>query len=86
MNKAELIAAIVKDTDLTKSGADVVLNSVLKNIYKGAKKAPVQLVGFGTFKFAKRKARAGVNPATGAKIRIPAKTVFTFKGSKNPKY
>lgn len=86
MNKAELIEAIVKDTDLTKSGADAVLDSVLKNIYKGAKKSPVQLVGFGSFKFAKRKARAGVNPATGAKIKIPAKTVFVFKGSKNPKY
>ena len=32
------------------------------------------------------KARAGVNPATGAKIRIPAKKVFKFSASKNPKY
>lgn len=86
MNKAELIEKVAKDTDLTKTGADEAINSVLRNIYKGAKKSPVQLVGFGTFKFSKRKARNGVNPATGKKIRIPAKTVFVFKGSKNPKY
>lgn len=87
MNKGQLIEAIVKDTGLTKVAAEGALNSVLSNVMKGAKKeASVQLVGFGTFKITKRKARAGVNPATGEKIKIPAKKVFTFKASKNPKY
>ncbi len=86
MNKAELVEKIAKDTGFTKSDAEGALVSVLKNIYRGAKKESVQLVGFGTFKTVNRKARKGVNPATGEKIKIPAKKVFTFKASKNPKY
>ena len=86
MNKQELVEAVAKDTGLTKTDAAAALESVLKNVYKGAKKESVQLVGFGTFKTASRKARAGVNPATGAKIKIPARKVFVFKASKNPKY
>jgi DNA-binding protein HU-beta len=86
MNKAQLIEEVAKETGLSKAKAGEALDSVCKNIYKGAKKSPVQLVGFGTYKFAKRKARIGVNPSTGAKIKIAAKTVFQFKASKNPKY
>lgn len=86
MNKAQLIEAIVKDTELSKAKAGEVLGSVMKNISKGMKKAPVQLVGFGTFKIVKRKARIGRNPATGEKLKIKAKKVVTFKASKNPKY
>ncbi|MCF7872032.1 HU family DNA-binding protein [Candidatus Woesearchaeota archaeon] len=86
MNKAELVEAVAKETGFTKADAERALEATMKTVYKAAKKAPVQLVGFGTFKFSKRKARTGVNPATGAKLKIPAKTVFVFKGSKNPKY
>jgi len=86
MNKAELIEAMAKETDLTKADSARALEAVMKNIIARVKKAPVQLVGFGTFKTSNRKARNGVNPMTGAKIRIPAKKVMTFKASKNPKY
>lgn len=86
INKKELVDAVAKDAGLSKASAEEALNSFMKNVVKGAKKDSVQLVGFGTFKFSKRKARTGVNPATGAKIKIPAKKVFTFKASKNPKF
>ena len=86
MNKAELVEAVAKDTGMTKTDSEAALESVLANIYKGAKKAPVGLVGFGTFKVVQRKARNGVNPATGKAIKIPAKKVFKFSASKNPKY
>ncbi len=36
------------------------------------------LVGFGTFKAAKRAARTGRNPQTGAAIKIAASTVPKF--------
>ena len=85
MNKAQLIEKIAKDTDLSKADATRALESFMKTVSK-SKKEPVQLVGFGTFKYVKRKARKGVNPATGEKIKIPAKTVMQFKPSKNPKY
>lgn len=86
MNKQELVEKIAKDTGLTKTDSASALESVLKNVYKASKKGNVQLVGFGTFKTVQRKARSGVNPATGAKIKIPARKAFTFKASKNPKY
>ena len=86
MNKAELIASIAKDTGLSKVDSSKALESILNSVYKAVKKAPVQLVGFGTFKQVKKKARIGRNPSTGAKIKIPAKTVIQFKASKNPKY
>lgn len=86
MNKAELIEAISKDTGLSKADSAKALESFMSNVSKVTKKAPVQLVGFGTFKRVKRKARKGINPATQEKIKIPAKVVMKFKASKNPKY
>ncbi len=79
MNKAELIDAIVKDTELSKAAAGRVLNAVLDTIVKAvAKKQDVQLIGFGTFKAAKRAARTGKNPRTGEKLKIAAATVPKF--------
>ena len=53
MNKAELIEAIVKETELSKAAAGRVLNTVIDTITKTvAKKQDVQLIGFGTFKAA----------------------------------
>ena len=86
MNKAELVETISKETGLTKVDAEGALEAFMKTIIKGAKKDPVSLVGFGAFKYVKSKARAGVNPQTGEKIKIPAKTTLKFKASKNPKY
>jgi len=37
------------------------------------------LVGFGTFSVAERSAREGRNPATGKKIKIPARKAVKFK-------
>ncbi len=42
------------------------------------KKDTVTLIGFGTFKVAKRKARKGRNPQTGEEIKIKAKKVPRF--------
>ena len=47
------------------------------------KEGKVALVGFGTFSAKKRAAREGINPLTKETIKIPAKTVASFKaGSK----
>jgi DNA-binding protein HU-beta len=42
----------------------------------------VTLVGFGTFKVAKRSARNGRNPQTGKPIKIKAKKVPKFTAGK----
>ena len=79
MNKAELIEAIAKETELSKATAGRALEAVLSTIVKTvAKKQDVQLIGFGTFKAAKRAARNGKNPRTGEKLKIAAATVPKF--------
>jgi nucleoid DNA-binding protein len=79
VNKAELIEAIVKETELSKTAAGRALNAVLDTIVQAvAKKQDVQLIGFGTFKAAKRAARTGKNPRTGEKLKIAAATVPKF--------
>ena len=47
MNKAELIEALVKETEMSKAGATRALNAVIDTIVKTvAKKQDVQLIGF----------------------------------------
>ena len=45
----------------------------------------VALIGFGTFKVASRKARMGVNPKTGEKIKIKASKTVKFSVGKDLK-
>lgn len=80
MNKAELIEAVSKASDMTKVDTEMVLNTALEMIKKGVKKGEdVTLIGFGTFTKVKRKARMGRNPQTGKEIKIPAMTVPKFR-------
>ncbi len=83
MNKAELIAKISEDTELTKTQANAVINSFVDNVTKTLKAGgKVTLVGFGTFTVAKRGARNGRNPKTNQLIKIKAKRVAKFKAGK----
>ncbi len=79
MNKAELIEAIADQTNMNKAAAGRALNAVLETIVKVvAKKQDVQLIGFGTFKCAKRAARVGKNPRTGEPVKIATAIVPKF--------
>jgi len=83
MNKADLIERVSKDTNLTKTQVENVLNCITDWIKKAIKKdEDVKLVGFGTFTKSKRKARTGRNPQTGAEIKIPASNIPKFKPGK----
>ena len=83
MNKSELVSQVAKDTKLSKSEAEKALNSIVSNVKKTLKKGDsVNLVGFGTWSVAKRNARTGRNPQTGAAIKIPAKKVPKFSPGK----
>lgn len=95
MNKAELIAEIQSKLgpDTSKAAAERALDAVLDSITAAVKKAgknvklaggessavAVQLVGFGTFSVARREARSGINPSTGAAIKIKAAKAVKFK-------
>lgn len=86
MNKAALIELMAKDTKLPKTTCKNALESFIKNIENGLKKnKTIVLTGFGTFSVMKRKARVGVNPATGKKMQIPARKVPKFKAGKRLK-
>ncbi len=84
MTKTELVEMIAKEAGLTKADAGRALDATLNGIMTGLKKSgKVSLVGFGTFSAKKRAAREGINPLTKAPLKIPAKTVASFKaGSK----
>lgn len=79
MNKAELIEIAAKEADISKAAAgkalDGIINAIVKTVSKGD---AVTLVGFGTFKSAKRAARTGKNPQTGEALKIAATTVPKF--------
>ena len=95
MNKTELVAEIQSNLgDASKAEAEKALNAVIAAIKSAVKKASkdvklkdkdskdavaVQIVGFGTFSVGKRNARSGINPATGAAIKIKASKSVKFK-------
>ena len=86
MNRKELLEAVLSNKELshiTKKDADRMITATFETIKKTVKKGEdVSLVGFGTWVRAKRAARTGVNPATGEKIKIPAKRVPKFRAGK----
>jgi len=83
MNKVELVAAVQKTLGSSKADAERALAAVLDGIKLGIKKTKnVQLIGFGTFKVANRKARKGINPKTGAAIKIKASKSVKFAAGK----
>ena len=80
MNKTELVQAIAEKANLTKVDSKAALDATLDAIAGALKKGDkVALIGFGTFQVIKKDAREGINPATKAKIKIPAKKVVKFK-------
>lgn len=82
MTKTELIAAIAEGANISKTAAKAALDTTTAAIAGALKKGDkISLLGFGTFSVTERAARTGVNPATGAKIKIAAKKVVKFKAS-----
>ncbi len=85
MVKADLVAKVA-EIGITKKQAgeavDAFIEAVKGSLAKGEK---VSLIGFGTFSVKERAAREGRNPRTGKKIKIPKKTVPSFKPGKELK-
>ncbi|MDD2637038.1 MAG: HU family DNA-binding protein [Bacteroidales bacterium] len=80
MNKPQLIDLIAKKGNISKAEAkralELTLNSIIATLSKGEE---ISLIGFGSFKIVERSERMGVNPKTGAKIKIASKKVVRFK-------
>ncbi len=83
MNKTQLVEAVALKTSLKKKDAEAAVSAVLEAVSEALVAGDkVQIVGFGTFDVKERAAREGHNPATGAKITIPAAKHPVFSASK----
>jgi DNA-binding protein HU-beta len=81
MTKSQLVADLADKVCVTKKQAGQMLDALVETAYKQAKLG-FTIPGIGKLVVAKRKARIGRNPATGAQIKIPAKTVVKFRVAK----
>jgi len=73
MTKNDLVKAIASKAELTNAQSAKAVDAFIAAItdaLKGGEK--VNLVGFGSFELKDVPAKEGINPATGAKITIPA--------------
>jgi DNA-binding protein HU-beta len=83
MTKNELVEKVASGTGLSKAEAARSITAALNTITSALKKGQsITLVGFGTFKVSKRKARKGRNPRTGEVINIKAAKVPRFSAGK----
>jgi DNA-binding protein HU-beta len=80
MTQTEIIGALADTSGLKKTEVKGLFDSIAELAAKEVKKnGEFTLPGFGKLVKATRKAREGRNPATGAVIKIPAKTTVKFR-------
>ena len=83
MTKAELVAKVASQINLTKKQTEVVVNTVFHSITESLSEGKkVGLRGFGSFRIRERNPRTGRNPKSGVKVEVPAKKVPFFKAGK----
>jgi DNA-binding protein HU-beta len=84
MTKDELVSHIAEETNVTKKVAAELLRSFVQTIHESLsrKDGTIRISDLGTFRVVQRKARAGVNPQTRKKIKIPAMNLPRFSPSK----
>lgn len=82
MTKAEIVEAVTRQVDLSRSDAAQVVEGVFEMIRERLEQGDdVKLPGFGNFSIRKKNQRVGRNPKTGEEIPITARSVVTFKPS-----
>jgi DNA-binding protein HU-beta len=86
VNKQDLVDAVAKHLDVTKSKAAEVTELffgtkglIASELKRGGK---VSITGFGSFELRKRAAREGRNPRTGKTIAIKASTAPAFRAGR----
>ena len=84
MNKQELCTYVSSKTKLPKSKCLNVIDNTFDAISSALKKGQeVRMVGFGSWRKQRRKARLGRNPQTGKSLNIPARNVAKFTMSEH---
>ena len=86
MTKDRIVSHFAGKFELSKKAAAEIIDEVAALAVSETKKAgSFTLPGIGKLVLVKRKARMGRNPATGAAIKIPAKTVVKMRVAKAAK-
>ena len=82
MSKAFISQVIRQSLELTGKAADQATNDLIDAIVFELKKSgKFTLPSFGTFRVQRTRARKGLNPRTGASIRVKAGKTVRFKAS-----
>jgi DNA-binding protein HU-beta len=80
MTKKDIVAALAQEAGISQPQAQAALESLLDACKQEVKAGRAfRLPGLGTFTLKQSKARQGVNPATGEKIKIKASKRMGFK-------
>jgi len=86
MTKGQIVSHFAGKFELSKKTAAEIIDEVAALAVSETKKAgSFTLPGIGKLVLVNRKARMGRNPATGAEIKIPAKTVVKMRVAKAAK-
>ena len=82
LTQSQLIEQLAsQDESISKKQVKTLLDALTALAYQEAKNG-FTIPGLGKIVLVKRKARIGRNPATGATLKIPAKTVQKFRVAK----
>ena len=83
MIKLDIIGEVVNRTGITKTKAEIAVETVFESMKKAlAKGDRIELRGFGVFNVRPRKTGIGRNPRTGAEVTIPPGRAVRFKPGK----
>jgi len=83
VTKKEMAKAIAEDMGLTQIRAKEIVQKVFDGITETLlHEGRIELRNCGVFEVKKRQPRLARNPRTGAKVKVPAKMVVTFKSGR----
>lgn len=86
MTQTEIVNTLADQSGLKKTEVKAMFDAIAELATQEVRKnGEFTLPGFGKLVKATRKAREGRNPATGAVIKIPAKTTVKFRLGKSMK-
>ena len=83
MIKLDIINEVVNKTGITKTKAEMAVETVFESMKRSlAKGDRIELRGFGVFNVRPRKTGIGRNPRTGEEVNIPPGKAVRFKPGK----
>ncbi len=83
MIKLDIITEVVNRTNITKTKAEIAVETVFEAMKQAlAKGDRIELRGFGVFNVKPRKTGIGRNPRTGTEVSIPPGKAVRFKPGK----